>query len=156
VKHPSIVSFAAGLASGDVRFFDARLNGSVMSVSHTKGQIVSCRFVDDDCPRFVSAGTDKSVRDWDLRSPGDSKRTFDVDHVPTKIDVAGKLVSVPCETGRARWINLASSSIVPFSSMPFSYVVSCSAFLADDGSRLLFASWDGSAAVAQRPESTGT
>jgi WD40 repeat protein len=140
------IAFGAGLASGEVRFFDTRMNGSVLSVSHSKGQVVSCHFVDDDFPHFISAGTDKSVVEWDLRHPSDSKRSFDIDHVPTKIDVAGKHVAVPCETGRVRLINLNSASLVPLGTMPFSYAVSSSAFLNDDASKLMLASWDGSAA----------
>jgi WD40 repeat protein len=142
------VAFGAGLASGEIRFFDSRMNGSVLSVSHSKGQVVSCHFVDSDFPHFVSAGTDKSVVEWDLRSPSDSKRSFDVDHVPTKIDVAAKHVAVPCETGRVRLISLNSASIVPLGAMPFSYAVSSAAFLNDEGSKLMLASWDGSAAYA--------
>jgi WD40 repeat protein len=142
------LAFGAGLASGEIRFFDSRLNGSVLSVSHSKGQIVSCPFVDDDYPHFVSAGTDKSVVEWDLRHTADYRRSFDVDHVPTKIDVVAKHVAVPCETGRARLINLNSASIVPLGAMPFSYAVSSSAFLNDEASKLILASWDGSAAYA--------
>jgi WD40 repeat protein len=150
-RQSASLSFAAGLSSGEVRFFDGRLNGSVLSVAHAKGHVLGCHFVDDDYPHFVSAGTDKSVREWDLRSPSDAKRSFDVDHVPTKIAVAGKLVAVPSETGRTRLINLSNASIFPMGAMPFSYAVSSAAFLNDEGSRLLLASWDGSAAYAQLP-----
>lgn len=144
---PSI-SCAVGLASGEVKFFDARTSGSVMSVSHSRGQVVSCHFVEDSYLHLVSAGTDKSLRQWDLRNCSEHKRSFDVDHVPTKIDVVGKFVAVPCETGRTRFINLNNSSIIPLGSMPFSYTVSSSAFLTDDGRKLMLASWDGSAAYA--------
>jgi hypothetical protein len=150
-KQPSSLSFAAGLSSGEVRFFDGRLSGSVLNVTHPKGHVLGCRFVEDDYPHCVSAGTDKSVREWDLRNPSEAKRLFDIDHVPTKIDVAGKNVAVPSETGRARLVNLSNSSIFPVGAMPFSYVVSCATFLNDEGSKLLLASWDGSAAYGQLP-----
>lgn len=149
MKHvmPSI-SCAVGLASGEVKFFDSRASGAVMSVAHSRGQVVSCHFVEDTYLHLVSAGTDKSLRQWDLRNCSEHKRSYDVDHVPTKIDVVGKFVAVPCETGRPRFINLNNSSIIPLGSMPFSYTVSSSAFLTDDGRKLMLASWDGSAAYA--------
>jgi WD40 repeat protein len=143
------IIFAAGLGSGEVKFFDDRSGDNSLTVAHNKGQIVGCRFVEDDFPHFVSAGTDKSVRSWDMRNPGEPRRSFDVDHVPTKIDVVSKFVCVPCETGRARLINLSNLSIVPLGSLPFSYSVSSSAFLSDDGKDVMLASWDGTAAFGR-------
>ena len=144
----SNVTFAAGLSSGEVAFYDSRVERSVFSVSHSKGQIVSCRFVDGSVPRLVSAGTDKSLRDWDLRFTADSRRSYDIDHVPTKIDIAGQCVAVPTETARTRFIDLERQLIVPVASMPFSYTVSCCAFMDDEASRLMCGSWDGTAAYA--------
>ncbi|KAH0791411.1 WD40 repeat-like protein [Histomonas meleagridis] len=146
---PSNVAFGAGLYTGEVAFYDTRVERSVFSVSHSKGQIVSCKFVQGNIPRMVSAGTDKSLRDWDLRFTADSKRSYDIDHVPTKIDVAQQYVAVPTETSRTRFINLERQSIIPLASMPFSYTVSSCAFMNDDASKLMCGSWDGTAAYAQ-------
>lgn len=254
-----VICYAAGLANGEVRFFDPRQDGSVMNVSHSKGQIVSCKFVAFDnnnvtaignnviasgpipiqtTPNsskgrkgrssnaasspstvsnqgnnasniisppiptdakssglvdsslmpsnqplspasnenvsnisssavnssivssdfrnesfsyysFITAGSDKSLREWDLRMPQEQRISYDIDHVPTKIDVVNQCVAVPTETGRPRFVNFARSSIVPFGSMPFSYTVSSCSFLTDDASKLVMASWDGTASIAQ-------
>ncbi|OHT14063.1 hypothetical protein TRFO_15566 [Tritrichomonas foetus] len=166
------ISFAVGLANGEVRFFDPRTNGHVASIAHTKGQIISCGFdrfesnfsnspdkKDDELSQgtsnlnsilhFLSAGSDKSLRQWDLRATSDPVNTYDIDHVPTKIDVVGGCVIVPCETGRARFVNLRKNSIVPLGSMPFSYTVSSCSFIGEDPTRVVLASWDGSASMAQ-------
>ena len=272
-----IVGYAVGLSNGEVRFFDPRVNGRIMNISHSKGQIISCKFGTFDMNNvtnssfgsgindasvnvqmssngsgkaingqgipvqsgssssgkkkkkrpssinllydmnnvtlnpslrrlenqtakythnsnnsnikiplgnsivsnssltnlnkipspgdesasiglsetnltsysFISAGSDKSVRIWDLRMPQDYIKSFDVDHVPTKIDVCGQYISVPTETGNPRFINLARSVIMPLASPPFSYTVSSCAFCSDDGSKVAMASWDGTAAIMQ-------
>lgn len=142
-------NFAAGLSSGEILFFDLRTEKSIFSLSHSKGQIINCSFVNDSYPHFISAGTDKSLRDWDLRSISENKRSYDIDHVPTKIDVVGQYVAIPTETGRVRFVNLSQQTISPLSEAPFSYTISSCSFLNNDGTKLLCGSWDGTAAIAQ-------
>ena len=148
-KDDNYFNFAAGIYSGEIAFFDTRTEKSIFSLSHSKGQIISCSFVQDNYPRFISAGTDKSLRDWDLRSITENKRSYDIDHVPTKIDVVGKNVAIPTETGRVRYVNLNRQTITPLSATPFSYTISCCSFLNNEGTKLLCGSWDGTAAIAQ-------
>lgn len=147
-QNNSSVTFGAGLSTGEIVFFDSRTNESCFTLSHAKGQIVSCRFIDDEYPRFISAGTDKSVRDWDLRVQTEAVKAYDVDHVPTKIAVSNKIVVVPCETGRTRIIDLKSSYVNLIDNNPFSYSISSAAFLSDQKNRVVLASWDGSATIA--------
>lgn len=273
-----IIGYAVGLSNGEVQFFDQRINGRVMSISHSKGQIISCKFgsfdinsVNNnsfagsafDTPRsgangttinsynstnkssqsgsssgkkkkkrpssinllydgdgtlnaslntkttskaktnknnyipvnsgisvisnssltnltdlnsnrnnfspsiddsnildnnnndsnnspffsFVSAGSDKSVRIWDLRMPQDYVRSFDVDHVPTQMDICGPYISVSTEVSNPRFIDIARNVIMPLGSPPFSYTISSCAFASDDASKVVMASWDGTAAI---------
>lgn len=142
------LGLAAGLDSGLIQIFDSNVDSCQISMSHPKGKILSLKYVECDYPRLVSAANDKSVRDWDLRNPSEPTNIYEIDHVPTKIDVKDGFVIVPNETGKIFAIDLEKHSLLHCSHAPFSYTISQTMFLKNQSNKFIAGSWDGSASLA--------
>ena len=136
-----------GLISGEVKLLDPRDEAGIHRLFYEKESdaVISLKFLDNF---LITACADKTIKKIDVRN-GSKVMDFEIDHIPTKIDVNGNMVLVPIEDGKTRIINLNTEYTYVFDSNPFSYTTSCARWI-DDNS-VLCASWDGSASVAQFP-----
>lgn len=141
--------FAAGTQIGDIHFFDSRSKEPQLSLFHAKGPIPSICYAPLPTPAFVSAGVDEKIKLWDLRSPSDPIKVFDVEHVPTKIHARADNVIVPLEVGRTRIINLTTCNMALVEQSPFSYSISEAVLLNDAGNSFVATSWDGTACIGK-------
>ena len=138
--------YVIGAQDGNVLMYDMRTQNSIRNLIHLKGQCTTIKSIDERT--IIVGGVDKMVHKFDLKGNGELF-TFDIEHVPTKMDCCGGYAIVPNETGKPRVINLNKGVIAYFDSMPFSYTVSSASWLVNDGTKALMASWDGSAYIAQ-------
>lgn len=132
-----------GLQNGDLRLFDYKSPTS--TVIHGKGNasVLSLKLYDST---IITAHLDKTIRRYDIRN-GAEISSFEIDHVPTKIDINDDIVVVPIEDGRVRLLSLRTGAISVFDTIPFSYTTSCAVWI--DNNSILCTSWDGSASVGR-------
>lgn len=140
---------AAGCSTGDIYLIDPKSQDSNTVINHGKCIVTRVKYAaaSNGTRYLITGGSDEKISTWDLRMPNIPYESIDIDRVPTKFNVLGNDIVIPCEIGRIRLMSLANNQVSVVESNPFSYSISEAQLI--DEKTIVAASWDGAAAIGK-------